>query len=158
MKLNAHRQIAIQGNKTRRVIQFRGTAATLLPILLLLATGFPASGQNASGPPKPPPNKGIASWYGEAHRGKLMANGKKFDPDKFTAASWFYPLGTKVRVTLEGTPRRSVLVTITDRGPARRLVREGRIIDLGHAPFRRLAHPDLGLVSVVVTPISGGRT
>lgn len=87
-----------------------------------------------------------------------MANGKKFNPDKFTAASWFYPLGTKVRVTLQGRPQKSVLVTITDRGPARRLVREGRIIDLGHAPFRRLAHPDLGLVAVVVTPVRGGRT
>jgi rare lipoprotein A len=159
MKLNVHRQIAFQGNKARRVIQFRGTAATLLPILLLLATGFPAAGQNApAAPAKPPPSKGIASWYGEAHRGKLMANGKKFNPDKFTAASWFYPLGTKVRVTLAGTPGKSVLVTITDRGPARRLVREGRIIDLGHAPFKRLAHPDLGLVSVVVTPVRGGRT
>ena len=42
---------------------------------------------------------GLASWYGEAHRGRLMANGRKFDPDKLTAASWFYPLGTRVRVT-----------------------------------------------------------
>src|SRR6185436_14813375 len=41
---------------------------------------------------------GKASWYGEAHRGRLMANGQRFDPDKLTAASWFYPLGTKVRV------------------------------------------------------------
>ena len=46
------------------------------------------------------PSSGLASWYGEEHRGKLMANGKRFNPDKFTAASWFYPLGTKVRVTL----------------------------------------------------------
>ena len=62
---------------------------------------------------------GVASWYGEEHRGKLMANGKRFNPDKFTAASWFYPLGTKVRVTLASPsqPRRSVVVTITDRGP-----------------------------------------
>ena len=42
---------------------------------------------------------GYASWYGEDHRGRLMANGKKFNPDKLTAASWFYPLGTRVRVT-----------------------------------------------------------
>jgi Lytic transglycolase len=64
------------------------------------------------------PRKGFASWYGEADRGKLMANGKKFNPDRLTAASWFYPLGTRVRVTIrspEFEPR-SVLVTITDRG------------------------------------------
>ena len=100
--------------------------------------------------------KGLASWYGEAHRGKLMANGEKFNPDKLTAASWFYPLGTKVRVTAKASDNsaRSVLVTVTDRGPADDLVREGRIIDLAHAAYKRLAHPDLGLVSVSVQPIN----
>ena len=100
--------------------------------------------------------KGLASWYGEAHRGKLMANGKRFNPDKLTAASWFYPLGTKVRVTAKASDNsaRSVLVTVTDRGPADDLVREGRIIDLAHAAYKRLAHPDLGLVSVSVQPVT----
>lgn len=101
------------------------------------------------------PSKGVASWYGEQHRGKLMANGKKFDPDKLTAASWFYPLGTRVRVTAESPvqPRRSVLVTITDRGPAPELVRCGRIIDLSEATFRKLAHPNLGLVGVAIEAV-----
>jgi rare lipoprotein A len=95
---------------------------------------------------------GLASWYGEEHRGKLMANGQRFDPDKYTAASWYYPLGTKVCVSLVSGPAwpRSVLVTITDRGPAMELVRDGRIIDLSHAPFKRLAPPGLGLVAVAV--------
>jgi len=95
---------------------------------------------------------GSASWYGEAHRGKLMANGKRFDPKKLTAASWFYPLGSKVRVTVNssGGPARTVVVTITDRGPAKDLVQNGRIIDLAQAAFKRLADPDLGLVPVVV--------
>jgi rare lipoprotein A len=99
-----------------------------------------------------PPKQGLASWYGEEHRGKLMANGRRFDPDKLTAASWFYPLGTKVRVTVEATAgrRRSVLVAITDRGPAAELVRDGRIIDLARAAFEKLAPPDLGLVAVTV--------
>ncbi|EEF63227.1 septal ring lytic transglycosylase RlpA family protein [Pedosphaera parvula] len=101
---------------------------------------------------------GFASWYGEDHRGRLMANGKKFDPDRLTAASWFYPLGTRVRVTTydvrDGKKQpRSVLVTITDRGPAKDLVRDGRIIDLGHAAFKALADPDQGLVSVKVQPL-----
>ena|SRR6266702_3368809 len=102
-----------------------------------------------------PPATGLASWYGEEHRGKLMANGKRFNPDKLTAASWFYPLGTKVRVTLNynAPSPRSVLVTITDRGPAKDLVREGRIIDLAHAAFRKLGHPALGLVPIIVQPM-----
>ena len=89
-----------------------------------------------------------------------MANGKRFNPDRLTAASWFYPLGTQVRVTLDAPelngkkqPPRAIIVTITDRGPARRLVRDGRIIDLTHAAFKALAHPDLGLVAVTVKPV-----
>jgi rare lipoprotein A len=84
-----------------------------------------------------------------------MANGKRFDPDKLTAASWFYPLGTKVRVSLDSTsqPRASVVVTITDRGPAKHLVRDGRIIDLSHASFERLGAPEIGLLAVTVAPV-----
>lgn len=122
----------------------------LLLVLSLLAIGFNAASAST-------PSAGVASWYGEAHRGRLMANGKKFNPDRLTAASWFYPLGTRVRVTLaspelvgKSRPARSVVVTITDRGPARRLVRDGRIIDLAHGAFKALAHPDLGLVKVQV--------
>jgi rare lipoprotein A len=97
------------------------------------------------------PSSGLASWYGEAHRGRLMANGQPFNPDKFTAASWFYPLGTKVRVTNATTANGpSVVVTITDRGPAESLVGSGRIIDLGYAAFRRIAAPELGLIRVSV--------
>jgi rare lipoprotein A len=99
---------------------------------------------------------GVASWYGEEHRGRLMANGKRFNPDKLTAASWFYPLGTKVRVTLNSNSQnpRSVLVTITDRGPAKELVHDGRIIDLTHAAFKRLGQPAVGLVGVRVEPLN----
>lgn len=112
-----------------------------------------------AGAAEPVPEKGIASWYGEAHRGKPMANGKPFDPDRFTAASWFYPLGTRVRVTVDSKthPPRSVLVTITDRGPSRRLVRAGRVIDLARAAFEQLAHPDLGLVPVRVEVADSSR-
>lgn len=104
------------------------------------------------------PMTGHASWYGEEHRGKLMANGQKFDPGKMTAASWFYPLGTRVRVTLQDPSlaqgkKRTVIVTITDRGPSRDLVRSGRIIDLGQAAFEKLAPTDLGLIPIQVRPL-----
>ncbi len=92
-----------------------------------------------------------ASWYGEKHRGLPMANGQPFNPDKCTAASWYFDLGTKVVVT-HGA--RSVVVEITDRGPARRLVNEGRKIDLSRAAFARLANPDVGLIKVTaIKPI-----
>jgi len=89
----------------------------------------------------------LASWYGEEHRGLRMANGQPFDPDKLTAASWFYDLGTKVVVTHEN---RSVIVEITDRGPAKFLLKEGRKIDLSRAAFAKLADLDLGLIDVTI--------
>jgi rare lipoprotein A len=118
----------------------------LLSCLLLIAANARAADGDES-------MRGVASWYGEAHRGKPMANRVAFDPDKLTAASWFYPLGTRVCVTLESDPARSVIVTITDRGPARRFVRRGRVIDLAHAAFKQLASPDLGLVAVRIEAI-----
>jgi len=77
-----------------------------------------------------------------------MANGDRFNPDTLTAASWFYAFGTKVVVTHN---HRSIVVEITDRGPAKRLVNAGRKIDLSRAAFARLANPDLGLISVTIT-------
>jgi rare lipoprotein A len=74
-----------------------------------------------------------------------MANGVPFNPDELTAASWFFPFGTQIQVLHEN---RSVIVTITDRGPAMRLVRQGRIIDLSEAAFRQLADPRNGLIYV----------
>src|ERR1700686_3697729 len=59
---------------------------------------------------------GTASWYGKQHQGRKMANGKRFDRNKLTAASWYFPLGTTVRV-VNLKNGKSVVVTITDRGP-----------------------------------------
>ena len=118
---------------------------------LLLAGTLLLVGVNL-GSAAPSPNNGVASWYGEAHRGKPMANGSRFNPDKLTAASWFYPLGTRVKVTTNSPNReeRAITVTITDRGPAWRFVRRKRIIDLTHTAFKELADPDIGLVAVKV--------
>jgi rare lipoprotein A len=76
-----------------------------------------------------------------------MANGQQFDPNNLTAASWFFALGTKIVVS---HANRSVVVEITDRGPAKRLLQEGRKIDLSRAAFAKLANPDLGLIDVSV--------
>jgi rare lipoprotein A len=118
--------------------------------ILLLVASLGAFTQILSAAPAPA--AGLASWYGEDHRGRLMANGKPFNPDKLTAASWFYPLGSRVQVTLHTAQHapRHVVVTITDRGPAKDLVDDGRIIDLTETAFKRLAHSGKGLVAVRV--------
>lgn len=94
---------------------------------------------------------GIASWYGEEHRGKLMANGRRFDPGALTCACWGYPFGTRLMVRrVDGRGRAvgpGVVVVVTDRGPARRL---GRVVDLSAGAFRRLAGLEVGLVRVRV--------
>ncbi len=59
---------------------------------------------------------GRASWYGNAFAGRRTASGGIFDPAALTAAHRTLPFGTQVRVTSVATGR-SVVVTITDRGP-----------------------------------------
>lgn len=88
------------------------------------------------------------SWYGAECEGKLMANGQPFRSSAFTCASWDYPLGTTLRVSHKNC---TVFVTVTDRGPAKRLVAQGRRLDLSRAAFERLAPLKRGLIRVGVS-------
>jgi len=69
--------------------------------------------------------EGVASWYGVPFHGRLMANGKRFDMNKPTAAHRTLPFGTKVKV-INLSNEKSTIVTITDRGP----FIKGRILDV----------------------------
>jgi len=92
---------------------------------------------------------GTASWYGEQRQGRKMANGQRFDRFKLTAASWYFPLGTKVRV-VNVKNGESVVVTITDRGPNLRL---NRILDLSETAADRLGYVGEGLTPVFLYPV-----
>jgi rare lipoprotein A len=92
---------------------------------------------------------GIASWYGKKHQGRKMANGQKFDRSKLTAASWYFPLGTLIRV-VNVKSQESVVVTITDRGPNIRL---HRVLDLSEAAAERLGYIEQGTTHVFLYPI-----
>lgn len=98
---------------------------------------------------------GTASWYSERDRGirPTTANREKFDDGKITAAMWGVPFGTLVKVTNTASGK-FVVVRVNDRGPARRLVRKGRIIDLTKEAFSRIAPLRKGLVSVEITILS----
>ncbi len=93
---------------------------------------------------------GIASWYGEQRQGRKMANGQRFDRNKLTAASWYFPLGTVVRV-VNVKNGESVVVTITDRGPNLRL---NRILDLSEAAANKLGYVSEGLTPVFLYPVT----
>ena len=92
--------------------------------------------------------RGKASFYGEAYRGRTMANGQPFDPDELTCASWDYPLGTVLLVAHED---RKVEVTVTDRGPRRDLAEKGIIIDLSARAFDMIDSPRRGITEISVS-------
>lgn len=87
---------------------------------------------------------GIASWYG-SESGTHTANGERFNPHGYTAASWYLPFNSKVRVTNLKNGR-SVIVRVNDRGPHKRL---HRLIDLSQAAAKMIRLGGLSRVEVV---------
>ena len=119
-----------------------------LMIALLLAAGSAHAAPIAHGK---------ASWYGyEWTTGKrgTMANGKRFNPRAWSAATYDYPLGSMLLVTNTANGKR-IAVMVTDRGPARRL---HRLIDLSEAAATALGYHKDGIttVSVRVLVATGG--
>lgn len=93
---------------------------------------------------------GLASWYGGGEPlNTHVAMGRRFNPEALEAAMWDVPLGSSVKVTNLETGR-SIVVRVTDRGPARRL---SRAIDLTRASFARLAPLERGLIPVRIQPL-----
>jgi rare lipoprotein A len=84
---------------------------------------------------------GMASYYGN-ESGSKTASGQRFNQNAMTAAHRTLPFGTKLRVT-HGD--RSVVVTITDRGPFVR----GRVLDLSTAAARAVGLTGAGVGRVV---------
>jgi rare lipoprotein A len=85
---------------------------------------------------------GEAAYYGESYKG-LTASGSQYDPNKFTCAHRTLPFGTRLRVTDPRT-HRSVVVTVTDRGP----FTKNRVIDLSLAAAKALQMAGRGLLKV----------
>lgn len=86
---------------------------------------------------------GIASHYSTRELGTRTASGRALHDGALTAAHKRLPFGSRVRVTNHANGR-SVVVTITDRGPYVR----GRVIDLTTAAARALGFSGLARVSV----------
>ena len=82
----------------------------------------------------------------------IMANGKELNDEKLTCASWVYRFGTVLMVTNLANGR-TVKVTVTDRGPSKRLYRMGRVIDLSKRAMRELDGIKRGVIQVRVEKI-----
>jgi len=93
---------------------------------------------------------GYASFYSSEFHGRRTASGRRYDEGELTAAHRTLPFGTRVRVTNLGNDR-SVLVTITDRGP----FRSRRIIDVSKRAAREMGFVHAGTARVRVEVVSG---
>jgi len=93
--------------------------------------------------------RGQASWYSKRDKGikKHTANMEVFDDQDLTCAMWDVPFNQRIKVTnLENG--KSIIVRVNDRGPHKRLVRRGRVIDLTKAAFAEIASLKKGLIDI----------
>jgi rare lipoprotein A len=125
--------------------------AVALVALLAACTHAPTRPASEERPPAPiarPPEGGevgLASFYGRKFHGRKTASGERYDMHGLTCAHPSAPFGTRLLVTdLESG--RSVVVTVTDRGPFKR----GRVVDLSLAAARKLGILERGVARVRV--------
>jgi rare lipoprotein A len=110
----------------------------------------------ASTPPParhlPPPEIGIASWYGHPYHGRRTASGEVYDMEQMTAAHRTLSFGTRVRVVNLDNGK-SCEVRINDRGP----FIDGRVIDLSHAAAGEIAMVGPGTAHVRLEILAQGQ-
>ncbi|MFC1548643.1 septal ring lytic transglycosylase RlpA family protein [Candidatus Omnitrophota bacterium] len=99
--------------------------------------------------------EGVASWYAEFSPGirPTTANMERFDHDEMTCAIWDMPFNAILEVTNVSNGKK-VRVRVNDRGPAKRLHKKGRVIDLSMAAFREIEDLNKGLTRVRVKIVS----
>jgi rare lipoprotein A len=119
---------------TRIALAAQRTALAIAVATLLAFTGISAQAQT-----------GIASVYSTREGSSRTASGIPLRDGALTAAHKSLPFGTHVRVTNLRNGR-SVVVTISDRGP----YVAGRVIDLTPAGARAIAMDGLARVRVEV--------
>lgn len=119
-------------------------------ILMVMFVAMSASAK-AVDPSAPILYKGMASWYSEQDVAILetTANMEKFDDSNLTCAIWDLPFNTIIKVTNLKNGK-TVFVRVNDRGPAKRLVKEGRVIDLTKAAFSKISELEEGLIDVKI--------
>jgi rare lipoprotein A (peptidoglycan hydrolase) len=88
---------------------------------------------------------GIASWYSADRYNKRTFSGVPFDENAMTAAHPWLPMGTRLRVTVQGGGP-SVIVTINDRQGSKT-----RVIDLSKRAARELGILQRGIARVTLT-------
>lgn len=89
---------------------------------------------------------GVASYYADKYHGRKTASSEIYNKNGFTcAADKKYKFGTMLKVT-NITTQKSVIVKVTDRGPA--IV--GNRLDLSKAAFRTIASLNKGIQKIII--------
>ena len=94
------------------------------------------------------PLEGVASYYAKRFEGRKTTSGRRYHPDKLTAAHESLPLGTVVRVVNPAT-QQEVHVTITDRCARKAF----HFIDLSRAAAKKIGLWGKGKIKVVIIPL-----
>jgi len=82
----------------------------------------------------------------------ITASGERLCDYDYTCASWDHKFGTLLKVTNTDTGH-FVFVRVTDRGPAKRLHKQGRVIDLTKIAFLKLAPLEQGIIPIEIEVI-----
>lgn len=92
--------------------------------------------------------EGVASYYARRYEGRRTTSGRRYNPEKLTAAHESLPLGTVVRV-LNPATKQEVHVTINDRCASRPF----HFIDLSRAAAKKIGLWGKGKMKVVIFPL-----
>ena len=148
-KMSYLERLALSQKGISKTLKMLGCGVTM-PVIMLLFISSLCYGKEI----------GKASYYTyescvrEGTSGVYTASGERYDENGFTCAKWDVPFGTMLRVTNVENGK-SVSVRVNDRGPSKRLVKQGRIIDLTKNVFAILTedHLEKGIIVVEVTRI-----
>jgi rare lipoprotein A len=105
--------------------------------------------QNIDKPDFSSGKKGIATYYAKKYHGKRTASGRRYSPQKLTAAHQSLPLGTKVKV-VNLANQNEVHVTVNDRCRKRSFP----FIDLSRAAAKKLGFHGKGTAQVLIIPVN----
>lgn len=91
---------------------------------------------------------GFATYYANKHSGKKTTSGQRYNPEKYTAAHPWFPLGTVVRVYNKITDK-YVIVTVNDRCAPKSY----HFIDISRVAAEKIGIIGKGRTKVVITPL-----